>query len=147
MHQQVITDITAELRAKLTGRFAGKIFQLTPLSFAFDFGLRSGEYLFVSVQPASPRLYLIQRRVKELEKQSIPLSQFGQILRARLSGAELLAVEKDPADRVVRLKFQQQTDTGSLDSPTLVAQLTGKAANLLLLDENDEILEALRPPK
>lgn len=147
MHQQLITAIAAELRAKLAGRFLGKIFQLTPLSFALDFGLRSGEYLFVSVQPASPRLYLIQRRVKELEKQSIPLSQFGQLLRARLSGAELLAVEKDPVDRLVRLKFQLQDDTGSLGSSTLIVQLTGKAANLLLLNESDEIVEALRPPK
>ena len=39
-----------ELRAVLPGRFFGKIFQLTPLSFAFDFGLR-GDYLFVSVDP------------------------------------------------------------------------------------------------
>lgn len=147
MQDQLITDIVAELRAKLSGRFLGKIFQLTPLSFAFDFGLRGGEYLLVSVQPASPRLYLIPRRIKELEKQSIPLSQFGQMLRARMSGAEVITVEKDAGDRVVRLKLRSHADVVSPELRTLVVQLTGKAANLLLLDETDKILEALRPPR
>lgn len=147
MDEQLINAVVAELRAKLAGRFLGKIFQLSPLSFAFDFGLRGGHYLFVSVQPASPRLYLIHRRVKDLEKQSMPLAQFGQMLRARLGGAELLTVEKDLGDRLVRLKLRSQTETGSLDLITLVIQLTGRAANLLLLDETDTILETLRPPK
>ena len=147
MQEQLIKAIVAELRAKLDGRFLGKIFQLSPFSFAFDFGLRGGHYLFMSVQPASPRFYLIHRRVKDLEKQSMPLAQFGQMLRARLGGAELLTVEKDPEDRVVRLKLRAQTETGSLVFRTLVVQLTGKAANLLLLDETDTILETLRQPK
>jgi len=147
MHQQLITDIVAELRTKLAGRFVGKIFQLTPLSFAFDFGLRSGEYLFISVQPASPRVYLIRRRVKELDRESIPLSHFGQLLRARLGGAELVTVEKDPDDRVVRMTLLPDAETNSRELRTLVVQLTGKAANLLLLDEGNKILEAMRPPK
>ena len=63
MDQALIQRVVEELRTALTGRFFGKIFQLTPLSFAFDFGLR-GEFLFVSVDPASPRLYLIQTPLK-----------------------------------------------------------------------------------
>ncbi|HEX6732910.1 MAG TPA: NFACT family protein [Pyrinomonadaceae bacterium] len=147
MYNQLINAVVAELRAKLDGRFLGKIFQLSPFSFAFDFGLRGGHYLFISVQPASPRFYLIHRRVKDLEKQSMPLVQFGQMLRAKLGGAELSTVEKDPEDRVVRLKLRSQTETGSIVVLTLVVQLTGKAANLLLLDETNTILQTLRPPK
>lgn len=147
MYEQLITEVVAELRAKVDGRFLGKIFQLSPFSFAFDFGLRGGHYLFISVQPASPRFYLIHRPVKDLEKQSMPLAQFGQMLRAKLGGAELSTVEKDLEDRVVRLKLRSQTETGSLVVSTLVVQLTGKAANLLLLDETDTILETLRQPK
>lgn len=147
MHEELIKAVVAELHAQLTGRFLGKIFQLTPLSFAFDFRLRGGHYLLVSVRPASPRLYLIHQRLKELEKQSIPLSQFGQMLRARLGGAEVVSVEKDAGDRVVRLNLRAQTETTSPDMQTLVVQLTGKAANLLLLDQDGKILDALRSPK
>ena len=105
MDQAIIQRVVEELRTALTGRFFGKIFQLAPLSFAFDFGLR-GEFLFMSVDPASPRLYLIRRRTRDLEKQSIPLTAFGQFMRSRLSGASLVNISKDPLDRIVRLTFR-----------------------------------------
>jgi predicted ribosome quality control (RQC) complex YloA/Tae2 family protein len=91
--------------------------------------------LFVSVDPASPRLYLIRRRLKELEKQSLSPGSFAQILRTKLSNEPITAVEKEPLDRIVRLKF---------DTKTLVAQLTGRTADLFLLGEDDLIEAVLR---
>jgi predicted ribosome quality control (RQC) complex YloA/Tae2 family protein len=105
MDHALIQRIVEELRTTLTGRFLGKIFQLSPLSFALDFGLR-GEYLFISTDPASPRLYLIRRRLKELEKQSVALNAFGQQMRTTLGGAYLSNISKDPYDRIVRLTFR-----------------------------------------
>ncbi|HKG78024.1 MAG TPA: NFACT family protein, partial [Pyrinomonadaceae bacterium] len=105
MDQALIQRVVEELRSSLTGRFFGKIFQLSPLSFAFDFGLR-GEFLFVSVDPASPRLYLINRRLRDLEKQAVALAPFGQALRSKLSGAHVVSISKDPVDRIVRLTFR-----------------------------------------
>ena len=134
--------VVEELRAVLPGRFFGKIFQLTPLSFAFDFGLR-GEYLFVSVDPASSRLYLIRRRLKELEKQSIPLTSVGQTLRSRLSGANVVAISKDSLDRIVRLTFRINDENG-VSFRRLVVQLTGRTADLFLLDELNRIEAVLR---
>ena len=134
MHPQLLQRIVAELRTNLTGRYLGKIFQLSSVSFAFDFGLR-GEFLYVNVDPASPRLYLVRRRVKDLERQSQPLNHFGLLLREKLSGRSLKSVDKEVADRIVRLNF---------DSLTLVAQLTGRTADLFLLDETDHIEGALR---
>ena len=62
MHETLISEVVAELRPILSGRFLGKIFQLGPLSIAIDFGLK-GEFLYVSVDPSSPRLFLIKRRL------------------------------------------------------------------------------------
>ena len=130
MEQQWIQTIAEEVGATLKGRFLGRVFQLSQLSLAIDFGLR-GQFLFLSVDPASPRFYLISRSSKEIEKASIVLSHFGQIIRARLGGGELTAVVKDETDRIVRL----------------IVQLTGKAANLLLVDESGTVTDALRSPK
>jgi len=146
MNEQLISQVVAELRAALSSRFAGKIFQLTPVSLAIDFGLK-GQYLYANVEPASPRLFLIRRRLKDLEKVSIPLSPFGQLLRSKLGGAELESVEKDPDDRIVRFRFKQQNDVGEAEIWKLIVQLTGKAANVLLLNERDEITGTLRSPK
>ena len=99
MHPQLLQRIVEELRTNLTGRYLGKIIQLSSVSFAFDFGLR-GEFLYVNVDPASPRLYLIRRRVKELERQSQPLNHFGLLLREKLSGSSVTSIEKDVADRM-----------------------------------------------
>lgn len=134
MHPQLLQRIVEELRTNLTGRYLGKIFQLSSVSFAFDFGLR-GEFLFVSVDPASPRIYLIQRRMRELEKQSQSLTQFGLVLREKLSGSSVVAVEKEPSDRIVYVRF---------NTSTLVAQLTGRTADLFLLDEAGTIEAVLR---
>lgn len=137
MDPQLLQNVVAELQTNLTGRYLGKIFQLSPVSFAFDFGLR-GTFLFVSVEPASPRMYLIRRRTRDLEKQSVHLHHFGQILRDKLSGSSVSDVEKEPGDRIVKVRF---------GSSTLVAQLTGRTADLFLLDESNRIEAGLRFPR
>ena len=149
MDQAIIQRVVEELRTVLTGRFFGKIFQLSPLSFAFDFGLR-GEFLFVSVDPASPRFYLIRRRTRDLEKQSIPLTGFTQFMRSRLSGAYLIRLSQDPLDRIVRLTFRIDNDVAEPIFRRLVIQLTGRTADIFLLDEFNRIMVILReqqPPR
>src|SRR5882672_1170881 len=105
MDDQAINEIVAEITPLMIGRAPGKIFQLTPLSLVIDFRLRDHGDLLVSVEPAQPRMYLIKRRVRDLEKQSIPLAQFGQSLRKALSNTTLLSIEKDPEDRIIWLRF------------------------------------------
>jgi predicted ribosome quality control (RQC) complex YloA/Tae2 family protein len=143
MHDELIRRVVDELRATLNGRFLGKIYQLTPLSFAFDFGLR-GSFLLVSVEPSSPRFYLIERRARDLQKASIQLGHFGQLLRARTNGCGLVEIQKDPQDRVVSLVFRCEGEAAEVGFRKLVIQLTGRAANLFLLDETERILAVLR---
>ena len=143
MHQTLIQRVFEELRTDLPGRFFGKIFQLTPLSYAFDFGLR-GEFLFVSVDPASPRLYLIRRRTRDLEKQSMPLNAFGQFMRSRLGGAYLVRISKDPLDRIVRLTFRIDDEMVGPIFRRLVIQLTGRTADIFVLDEINRVMTVLR---
>jgi predicted ribosome quality control (RQC) complex YloA/Tae2 family protein len=143
MHQELIRRVVEELRTALNGRFLGKIFQLTPLSFAFDFGLR-GSFLYISVEPSSPRLYLIHRRARDLQKASSQLGHFGQLLRARTNGCAVVSVDKDPLDRIVRLTFRCDDETGATHFRRLVVELTGRTANLFLLDELNRIIAVLR---
>lgn len=137
MNHEEIQTIVSELQAVLPGRFVGKIFQLTPHSLALDFGLRSN-YLFLSVEPSRPRLYLFNRKFRDLEKQSIHPTPFAQALRKSLSDLPLESIVMDPSDRIVRSLFSGNT---------LIAQLTGRSANLFLLDGNDSIVQSLRPTR
>ena len=138
MDQSLIHRVVEELRSALSGQYFGKIYQLSPVSFAIDFGLR-GEFLLISVDPSNPRFYLTHRRTKDLEKQSLPLNAFGQALRNRLSGAHFINISKDPLDRIVRLTFRSDDVFWKL-----VVQLTGRTADVFLLDELNRIVAVLR---
>src|SRR6266404_4636092 len=135
MDDQSINAVVAEIRPLLLGRAPGKIFQISPSSVAIDFGLREPRFLLLSVEPSLPRMYLIKRRVRDLEKQSSPLGQFALFLRKESSGTTLRALEKDFEDRIVRFRFVGTDELGREKERPLVAQLTGRSADLFLLDE------------
>src|SRR2546430_16602679 len=147
MDDQEIKEIVAEIQQLIVGRAPGKIFQLSPLSLVIDFRLRDHGDLFISVEPAHPRLYLVKRRVRDLEKQSIPLTQFGQGLRKALSNTTLRSIEKDPSDRIVWFHFSGADELGQNQERTVVAQLTGRAANLFLIDRQGVITNQAREGK
>jgi len=145
MDDESIKEIVNEIAPLLAGRAPGKIFQFAGASLAVDFGLRDAGYLFLAVDPAAPRIYLIKRRVRDLEKQSRTLTQFGQALKKELAQTRLLSIKKDTTDRIVRLSFVGEDELGSEKRRMLVARLTGRSANLLLLNEHDQIIQTLRP--
>ena len=147
MHQDTLKEIVADLAELLPGRFLGRIFQLSPSSLAVDFGLKGEGYLFISIEPAAPRLYLVKRSVRELEKGSMPPSVFTQSLRANLGGGNVVSITKDEAERVVRISFAVTDELGDPQHFNLVAQLTGRSANLFLLNSAATIIHAWRPPK
>jgi predicted ribosome quality control (RQC) complex YloA/Tae2 family protein len=144
VNQQTLKKIVDELSIALTDSVVGKIFQLSGVSFAFDFRRRESGYLFVSADPGMPRIYLIARTVRALEKESKPLDEFGQALRINLSGGKLIEVSQDEFERVVRLTIVRQEDTGEFTERVLVTQLTGRSANMFLLDDQRRITHAQR---
>jgi predicted ribosome quality control (RQC) complex YloA/Tae2 family protein len=147
MDDATIAAIVSEIAPIIIGRAPGKIFQLTHQSLAMDFGLREQVYLFITVEPATPRLYLIKRRVRDLEKASVPTTQFSLSLRKELARKTVTSVEKLPTDRIVTLKFDGSDDLGQETHPTLIAQLTGRSANLFLLNDEGVITGRLKETK
>src|SRR4030081_803749 len=147
MHPQTIEEIVREIGATLVGRSVGSILQPGTLALAIDFRSRDRDYLFLSADPSLPRVHLISRPQRQLEKTSIPLSAFGQAVRGNLAGSKLVSVNKDEHERIVRFNFQREEETGELQERVLMAQLTGRSANLLLLDDRGHVLQALRSLK
>ncbi len=147
MHQETLEAIARELDAALSGHFLGRVFQLSAFSLALDFGVREKGYLFISADPAPPRIYLIKRSPRELEKASVPLSSFAQAMRVTLGGGNVTAISKDENERVVRFSFSVPDEIGDSHDRALVAQLTGRSANLFLLDATEIIVNAWRAPQ
>ncbi len=144
MNLATLKLIRKELADELIGRRWGKIFQLSRLSFAVDFRLADSRYLFVSVEPGDPRVYLIRRRVRDLEKESGNVSPFAQLLKKHLSGAVLQTIEQIDEERILSFAFAGEDDLGAKSKPSLIVQLTGKSANLFLLRANGSIVDSLK---
>ena len=144
MNEKTIEKICAELASVLMGRKFGKIFALAKFQLAIDFRLNDSRYLFVSVDPSAPRIYLIERRVRDLEKQSKNSTGFVVFLRKHLANAVLETIEKLADERILRFVFSAVDELGETKNYALVVQLTGRSANLFLLDKNDFILDSCR---
>jgi len=143
MNEPTIKLICAELSDHLIGQKFGKIFALSRKKLAIDFRTSDGKYLFLSVEPNSPRIYLIQRKLKELEKNSRRQPPFVSFLRKKLSNSTLHAIEKIEDERIIKFLLTSVSEFGKAEQFTLVAQLTGRSSNLFLLDDNNIVLVSL----
>ena len=144
MNEVTLQAIADELSGFLIGQKFGKIFQLSKLRLAVDFRLHDGNYLFISVEPLAPRIHLIKRRLKDMEKQTQNPTAFTLFLRKRLANAILTKISRDENERVLRFFFDAHDEIEGLKNYTLVIQLTGRSSNLFLLDGNDFILDSIR---
>lgn len=144
MNEKTLAAVCAELESALTGQKFGKIFTLAKLQMAIDFRLPDSQYLYINAEPSAPRLYLIKRRMRDLEKQSKNPFSFALFLRKRLANARLDSVEKLEHERILRFAFTGSNEIGETENHTLVTQLTGRSANVFLLDKNDFVLDAWR---
>lgn len=144
MDNHTLQLVVEELRAELVGRALGRIFQLARRAFACDFRPHTASrFLYIAVEPHAARLYLIERKLREIERQEAHVSMFAQLLRKHLGGATLTQIDKPPDERVVFFRFDATDELDHKTSRTLVAQLTGRSANLLLLDADERIIERL----
>lgn len=66
------------------------------------------------------------------------------LLRKHLAGAKILAVEQDGLERIVKLRLQAVNELGDLVYFSLVAEIMGRYSNIILVDQNGIIVDALR---
>jgi predicted ribosome quality control (RQC) complex YloA/Tae2 family protein len=72
--------------------------------------------------------------MRDLEKQSKNPTAFAMFLRKRLANANLQSIEKLKNERILRFGFSATDEIGQAENYTLIVQLTGRSANILLLD-------------
>ena len=144
MNELTVEQITAELASAIVGQRFGKIFALGKLVLAIDFRLPTSTFLLISVEPTAPRVHLINRRLRDLEKQSAHQPSFIHFARKRVAGAFVEAVEKVDGERALKISLRGFNELGVEERHALVVQLTGRSSNLFLLDANDFVLDKLR---
>ena len=139
MKDAEIKQIRDEIASALIGRQLDRIFPLSKHSFAIDFHPHAAAYLFINIAPRSGRIYLIRRRLKELERSSTNPDPFILKLKSLLTNAKLTAVEKQRSGPDLNFVFQSETDSSVY---SFVVSLGGSRPNLFLLDEVGVIIAA-----
>ena len=133
---QEIAAVVAEIAPVLTDGWVQRIFQPTPHEITLEVRA-SGQTLslLLSADPETARLHHLSQRLPN------PASPppFCQYLRAHIQGGHIDGIEQLDGDRIVRIKIATRQGLRSL-----IAELTGRSADLLVLDAEDRILMALK---
>lgn len=130
-----IEALVEELAPALAGGWVQKIHQPAPRAITLEVRAQGRTLtLFLSADPETARIHLTDRRGPNPPAPP----PFCQSLRARIQGARIDGLEQLAGDRLVRLRLTAREGPCSL-----VAELTGRSAGLLLLDADDRILASL----
>jgi len=134
-----IAKVTDELAPALAGGWIQKIYQPTARTILLEIRTPGQTHRFlISCHQEFARLHLT---TAAFENPPTPPS-FCQFLRAHLQGARIDQVEQIQGDRIVQLAL-----TAKEGPCRLVAELTGKTSNLLVLDEAGRIRRDLNGVK
>src|SRR5438309_2993433 len=131
-----IQEVLAEIAPLLVGGRVQKVYQ--PHDEAISLEIRAQgktRMLYFSTDPETARLHFLSK--KPPNPPTPP--QFCQLLRAHLEGARIEHIDQVGDDRIVRLDMQ--CDGKPI---TLIAELTGRTANVMLLDEAGVVRGQLR---
>lgn len=146
----LLKHIVHELDAAIHGGVISKIHQPNEKDLVFKVFSRGRDFkLLISAHPELCRMHLTEEGFEN--PQNPP--RFCAFLRSRITGARIEGVTQDEGEKIARIKLANPhtgTRKAGEDVPshilsyTLTIELTGKSANVILLDENGVVLDALK---
>ena len=135
-----VGELVAELAPIVCGRTLKDLAPLPPRDLLLVLEGDPPPRLRLSADGDLPRLHLVRERTR---RHKGPLGPFFRTLLEELEGARLRTLEQVRGDRIVLLEFDRTRGGGRR---ALVLELTGRHANLILLDPGERVLAVLVPP-
>lgn len=132
--------VARELKDTLLDAKIDKIFEPTRDEVVLTLRTRADTFkLLLSARSGSARVCLTR---ETFENPATPPS-FCMLLRKHLTGGRLTALEAEPGDRLVFLRFLCTNEMGDLVENVLATELMGRYSNLVLI-QNGRIIDALK---
>lgn len=136
-----LRHLSQELEQSAQGARVEKIYQPNREEMVFLLRTRTEQFkLLVSARANSARIHFT-RSVPENPKQPPMLCM---LLRKRLSGAKLVQIRQPQLERLLFLDFDSINELGDPVRLTLVSEIMGRYSNIILVDENGRIVDALK---
>lgn len=136
-----LAAVVAELNAAWRGARIEKLHFPTPHELVMSLRGAQSRRLYCSLRGNFSRMHLTERRFENPPQPPM----FCMLLRKHLEGSRILRFEQLELERVVQIITAGRDELGDPTERALVAEITGKHANLILLDApHGRILGSLR---
>ena len=133
--------INKEISQYIIGSKVEKIYQPSKCELVFVLRTRAGAYrLYMSAQAISPRIHLTSYNPENPAQPPMLCMLF----RKRLVGATLKEIIQISCDRVLELHFDATNEIGDRQLLKLYIEIMAQRSNIVLTDENDVIIDAVK---
>ena len=133
MDNLILEGVVRSLARALPGQYLLSAERCGECEYVLRFASPAADRLLVRIRPPHSALH---RRDPRVPSPALPPDPFTVLLHGELEGARLERIERPCLDRVVEMQWETRRGV----SRTIVAELFGKAANVLLLDERRTVL-------
>ncbi|HLE17865.1 MAG TPA: NFACT family protein [Syntrophales bacterium] len=145
MDPLLLKEIASELNDELRGGVVSKIHQSDHRTLILRIFIRGRDLrLLISAHHSFPRIHLTERAYPN---PPAPL-RFCAFLRSRITNARIEGVFQTGTERIAVIELAKKNGE-EIEKMRLVCELTGKSSNIILVDKDDVVLDALKffPPE
>ena len=136
-----LRHLKKEITDRALGARVDKIYQPNKEELVFLLRTRQEAFkLLLSARANSPRIHFTQYAP---ENPKVP-PMLCMLLRKRLSGAKLVEVRQPGLERLLYLDFDAANELGDKVRLSLVIEIMGKYSNIILVDGQGKIVDALK---
>ena len=96
--------------------------------------------LLLSANAGSPRIHFTETSPENPKQPPM----FCMLLRKHLGSARLVRMEQVGMDRILHLVFESVNELGDLVELTLAMEIMGRHSNIILIDQNGRIIDAIK---
>ncbi len=138
-----LAAVVDELNEKILRGRVQDVVQLDARSFGFEiYAQHQRQYLYLTAHPDDTRVHLVTQKLRGPSttlKTGAPTPLL-LLLRKYARDAFVRAIEQLPHERVLKIQFDHATE----GLTTLVVETIGKYSNIILLDADEVVIDALK---
>ena len=136
-----LAALAYELDEKLRGGRIDKVYQMSRSQVLLTLRSLGENYrLLLSCDASKGRICLTEQTFENPEMPPV----FCMLMRKHLAGGKLLSVETVPNERIVKLTVESTNELFEITRKVLILEPMGKHSNIILTDENNRIIDAIR---
>lgn len=136
-----ISNIIYELKNTIIGGRVDKIYQPEKDEIVLQIRNKGNAYkLLLTANASSPRLHF--SNVQKENPINAPL--FCMVLRKHLASGKIVDITQPNFERIVNIQVESINELGDYSIKTLIFEIMGKHSNIILIDDKNTILEAIK---